>query len=79
MANEQVFDVRILERNLEKGLITREEYDKYLKQLEDAEKNSVTLQSEFVEGVFERAAAARKAQAANRRADDIPVAADEEE
>jgi len=79
MSNESVFDVRILERNLEKGLISREEYEKYLQALDDAEGNSTTLQSEFVEGVFERAAAARRAQAASRQRDDVPVGIDEEE
>ena len=32
---EQLFDTRIIERNIVKGLMTREEYKKYLKSLKD--------------------------------------------
>lgn len=32
---EQLFDTRIVERNIAKGLMTREEYKKYLKSLKD--------------------------------------------
>lgn len=53
MANERVFDVRILERNLDKGLISREEYDAYLASLDDAGENATVIEAEFVVGVFD--------------------------
>lgn len=34
--NPRLFDTRTLERNIRKGLITRKDYDKYLKSLVDA-------------------------------------------
>jgi hypothetical protein len=34
--NPRLFDVRTVERNIRKGLITRKEYEKYLKSLADA-------------------------------------------
>lgn len=52
MTNDRLFDVRVLERNLQKGLISREEFDKYVASLDDAEKNSTTVEAEFVEGVL---------------------------
>jgi hypothetical protein len=30
------FDIRVLERNLKRGLISRKEYEKYIKSLADA-------------------------------------------
>lgn len=54
MANEKAFDVRILERNLDKGLITREEYEKHLSGLDDVAGNATKLEAEFVEGVFDK-------------------------
>ncbi len=65
MAREKIYDVRILERNLAKGLLSREDYEKHLAELEDAEGNSVKLEAEFVEGVFDK--------------DDSEAASDEEE
>jgi hypothetical protein len=53
MANERLFDVRILERNLSKGLITQQEYEKYLDDLDDAEENAAVIEAEFVEGVLD--------------------------
>lgn len=53
MTNDRLFDVRVLKRNLEKGLISRQEYDDYLSKLGDAESNSTTIQAEFVEGVLD--------------------------
>jgi hypothetical protein len=32
----RIFDVRVLERNLRKGVLTRKDYDKHLKALPDA-------------------------------------------
>ena len=36
---QKLYDVRTLERNFRKGLITRKEYDKYLKALPDKADN----------------------------------------
>lgn len=33
--NKRLFDLRTLERNIKKGLITRKDYEKYLKSLPD--------------------------------------------
>ena len=33
---QRLFDVRTLERNIKKGLITRKDYEKHLKALDDA-------------------------------------------
>ena len=79
MAKEHAFDVRTLERNLEKGNITRAEYDKHLGTLDDVEANSIPFQAEFVEGVFDRAAASRKAAAARADEGYDDLSSDEEE
>ena len=36
---QKIYDVRTLERNIRKGLITRKDYDKYLKTLPDRADN----------------------------------------
>ena len=43
MALDMRFDNRLIERNIEKGIITREEYNEYIANLADAEKNAETL------------------------------------
>lgn len=40
MPDDPRFDKRILQRNLLSGKITQEEYDRYLKRLKDASKDS---------------------------------------
>ncbi len=52
MTNDRLFDVRVLERNLHKGLISRVEFDKYVTALADAEANSTPISAEFIEGVL---------------------------
>lgn len=52
MPSNQLFDVRILDRNLQKGLITREQYDKHLAALDDVEADAVPVEARFVEGVL---------------------------
>ena len=39
-AEERVFDVRVLERNIRKGLLTRKDLEKYLKSLPDSAENA---------------------------------------
>ena len=34
--NDRLFDKRTIERNIKKGLVTRKEYEKHMKALEDA-------------------------------------------
>jgi len=34
------FDTRVVERNIQKGLISRKDYDKYLKSLNDAKEKT---------------------------------------
>ncbi|MFU8803882.1 MAG: hypothetical protein ACNA8W_08755 [Bradymonadaceae bacterium] len=50
--NERLFDIRTLERSLDRGLITREQYDDYLANLPDAADNAARVEAEFVEGVL---------------------------
>src|SRR5437868_13711190 len=38
----KLYDVRTLERNLRKGLVSKKDYEKYLKALPDREANAVT-------------------------------------
>ena len=47
------FDIRTLERNIRAGLITKEEYEKYLAELEDAQENAVPMDAQFEVGVLE--------------------------
>ncbi len=58
--SERLFDVRTVERNIQKGRITRAEYDAHLAKLSDAKDRSAALEADFVEGVL-LAAAARQA------------------
>lgn len=51
--NEKLFDRRVVERNIDKGLVTREEYEEYLDGLEDAEDNADVIEAEFEAGLFE--------------------------
>lgn len=49
---EKLFDLRVVERNIHKGLITREEYEAYLSSLDDASAQSTQIESEFIENVL---------------------------
>lgn len=53
MTSDKLFDVRLLDRNLQKGLITREEYDKHVGALDDAEDKGTAIEAEFVVGVLD--------------------------
>ncbi|MFH1532270.1 MAG: hypothetical protein ABIK09_16210 [Pseudomonadota bacterium] len=48
-----LFDKRILDRNLEKGLVTRAEYDKFIAGLSDLTKAVSLSKVEVSEGDFE--------------------------
>lgn len=51
MAKQQptiVFDSRLVERSIRKGLITREQYDAYLAKLDDAAGNAEAIELELV-------------------------------
>ena len=57
MATEKdlrLFDIRVVERNIEKGLISRKEYDAYLAGLDDLEAQTQPFEAEFVEGVLDQ-------------------------
>ncbi len=41
-----IFDVRLLERNLRDGKITKKEYDDYLKKLDDTSSNAEYIEFE---------------------------------
>ncbi len=49
---ERVYDLRTLQRNLERGVITREQYQQHLDALEDKEENVAPVESSFVEGIL---------------------------
>ena len=38
--NERLYDVRVVERNIRKGVISRKDVDRYLKSLPDREENA---------------------------------------
>ncbi len=48
-----LFDKRILDRNLEKGLVTQEEYDKFVAGLADLNAAAPESKVEIAEGEFE--------------------------
>lgn len=48
------FDIRTLDRNLKKGNITREEYEKHLEDLEDLQDQAMPIEAEFEEGVLDK-------------------------
>ena len=55
MAEEKdarLFDTRVVERNIEKGLITREDYEAYLASLEDLTEKADSFEATFIEGVL---------------------------
>lgn len=49
MNNELKFDVRLLERNLAKGIVTEAEYQEFLKNLPDAAPNAENLEQSLAE------------------------------
>ena len=49
---ERVYDLRTLQRNLERGLITQEQYQQHLDALEDKADNVEPVESNFVEGIL---------------------------
>lgn len=50
--NERLFDVRTIDRNLKKGLISEAEYQAYLASLPDAATKGTRVVAEYVEGVL---------------------------
>jgi hypothetical protein len=51
MENDSKFDLRLIERNLAKGVVTREEYDKLKKGLPDAGKSAENVEASLAERV----------------------------
>ena len=50
--NPKLFDLRVVERNIAKGIITRDEYETYLKSIDDSAARAVKIEAEFVENVL---------------------------
>ena len=50
---ERLFDRRLVERNIDKGLITRKEYNDYLSGLDDSQDRCDSIEAAFVEGVLD--------------------------
>jgi hypothetical protein len=46
--NEILFDKRVVERNITRGLVTREDYEKYLSSLEDSAEHSIEVEAQFL-------------------------------
>lgn len=51
---ERKFDLRTLERNFAKGLISKDEYKTYLEKLADINDNADEFEAEFVENVLDK-------------------------
>lgn len=51
---ERKFDLRTLERNFDKGLISKDEYNAYLEKLADINDNADAFEAEFVENVLDK-------------------------
>lgn len=51
--NEKLFDRRVVERNIDKGKITSDDYEAFVEALDDVEDNAETIESEFEAGIFE--------------------------
>ena len=43
--NEELFDVRVVERNIRQGIISREDYDKYLSAMGDESEESADTET----------------------------------
>lgn len=41
--DERLFDLRVVEKNIRSGVITRKDYEKYLKSLDDDDDNAVEV------------------------------------
>jgi len=51
--DDRKFDLRTIERRLNEGEVTQEEYEDYLEDLPDVSDNAVELEAEFEEDVLE--------------------------
>jgi|GEM_PF-2491702 len=49
---DRLFDLRTVERNIEHGLITREEYHAHLESLDDASEKGTVVEASFEAGVL---------------------------
>lgn len=47
LPEEMLFDVRLVERHIEKGLTTREDYERYLESLGDSNESGETIKIEY--------------------------------
>jgi hypothetical protein len=55
MESDSRFDQRLIERNLAKGVVTREEYEKYRKGLADTAKGAENVEASLAERVIKPA------------------------
>lgn len=49
--NESLFDIRVVERNIARGKVTREQYEAYLSSLEDVSELGTETETLFVHRV----------------------------
>ncbi len=61
--DEQLVDRRTVERNIQKGLLTRKDYEGYLGKLKDSEDNAETVSLEEDEAIEGEEAAAETEEA----------------
>ena len=47
LPDELLFDIRLVERHIEKGLTTREDYERYLESLGDSNELGETVKVEY--------------------------------
>ena len=49
--DESLFDIRVVERNIARGKVTREQYEAYLSSLEDVSEHGAPTETMFVHRV----------------------------
>ena len=50
--DQRLFDIRTVERNINSGRITREDYENYLQSLDDVASNSTPIEVEYIEDIL---------------------------
>ncbi len=75
LPEDRKFDIRTIDRNIQRGLVNHQDHEAYLASLKDVSAKAVPLEAVFVEGVLDKKRLAVAAALAARRAE----AHDEEE
>ena len=51
--DERLFDLRVVERNIKRGKVTREQYEAWLASLEDCVELSTDTETVFISRIFD--------------------------